>query len=221
VVNTKIIKKENQGNSIIPTQIEVNKSIISRLFTTFSPEPDLIERKGLKVRYLWEDEIKPGENLEIKIQTNWLFPLFLIFFVIAIVVLIRKSTIRSVHMRKKVSFIRTKGGEFALKVNVLVSANKYVEKVTIVDRLPPLVKVFERFGSEQPSIVDAEGRRIKWEYEKLEAGEVRMLSYVIFSKVGVVGKFALPSAIAIYEKDGEVREAHSNRAFFVAEQKRA
>ena len=43
------------------------------------------------------------------------------------------------------------------------------------------------------------------------------MSYIIFSKVGVLGKFALPTANAIYEKDGEINETDSNRAFFIAE----
>ena len=56
--------------------------------------------------------------------------------------------------------------------------------------------------------------------EKLEAGEMRMLSYIVYSKVGVIGKFALPTATAIYERDGEIQEAESNRVFFMAEQEK-
>ena len=45
------------------------------------------------------------------------------------------------------------------------------------------------------------------------------MSYIIYSKIGVVGKFSLPTAIAVYEKDGKIHEAESNRAYFVAEQR--
>jgi len=62
-------------------------------------------------------------------------------------------------------------------------------------------------------------KKIKWKYEKLEPGEVRLLSYIIYSKVGVLGKFALPQTIAIFEHDGEIKETKSNRAFFVSEQR--
>ena len=47
---------------------------------------------------------------------------------------------------------------------------------------------------------------------------MRVLSYVIYSKVGVLGRFALPPATALYEMQGKVEESQSNRAFFVAEQ---
>ncbi|GAI15114.1 unnamed protein product, partial [marine sediment metagenome] len=61
--------------------------------------------------------------------------------------------------------------------------------------------------------------RLEWNYEKLEAGETRLLTYIVYSKVGVIGKFALPSTTAVYEKEGKIHEAVSNKAFFVAEQR--
>jgi len=121
-------------------------------------------------------------------------------------------------LRKKISFVRAKGGEFALKVSIFVEAKKYVERVNVIDRLPPLVKVHERFGAEQPTRVNEATKRIEWNFEKLEAGEMRTLTYIIYSKVGVLGKFALPTATAVYEKDGEIHETESNKAFFIAEQ---
>jgi len=54
----------------------------------------------------------------------------------------------------------------------------------------------------------------------MQPGESRVISYIIYSKVGVLGKFALPTATAIYEKDGNIHEAESNHAFFIAEQGR-
>ena len=70
-----------------------------------------------------------------------------------------------------------------------------------------------------PTRFDEKNRRIEWNFEKLEAGESRVLSYIIYSKIGVLGKFALPSATAIYEREGKIKESESNRAFFVAEQR--
>ena len=71
-----------------------------------------------------------------------------------------------------------------------------------------------------PNKVDEKTRRINWKFEKLEEGEIRVLNYIVYSKVGVLGRFALPSATAIYEKDDEAKESSSNRAFFVAAPKR-
>ncbi len=220
IIRTNIIKKSNEGNTITESETVIKKNIVTRLFTTLSPSPDIAERQGFKVYYTWNREIKPGETLEIKIRTNWLLPLLVIFLIVAIVVLTKKFSKTDLALRKRVSFVRAKGGEFALKVSLVVSARKYIERVSIIDRLPPLVKIHERFGVEKPTRVDEKTRRIGWDFEKLEAGEVRTLSYIIYSKVGVLGKFALPTATAIYEKEGEIREAESNKTFFIAEQSR-
>ena len=219
IINTKVITKTNEGNVLASAQISSKKNIISRLFTSFSPEPDIVERSGLSVQYTWSKSIKPGEVLEVSIKTNWLFPLLIILLIIAIVVLAKQYTKTNLVLRKKINFVRVKGGEFALKVTIFAHAKKYIENVRIVDRLPPLVKLYEKFGSVPPTKVDHKARKLEWVFDKLEAGEVRMMTYIIYSKVGVFGKFALPSARSTFEKDGQFHESESNKTFFVSEQK--
>jgi len=219
VISTKIITKTNEGNVLKKTETVVKKNIISRLFTSFTPEPDFVERQKLTIYYTWSREIKPGESLEILVKTNWLFPFLIILFIVIIVISLKIYSTTNLVLRKKVSFVRTKGGEFALKISLLVHARKYIETISIIDRLPALVKIHEKFGTEIPKRVDEKTRRIEWNFEKLEAGETRLLSYIIYSKVGVLGKFALPSAIGIYEREGKIKEVESNKAFFISEQK--
>lgn len=218
IISTKKITKTNEGNVISKSSTVLKKSIISRLFTTFSPEPDLVERKGLSVYYTWERELNPGDSLEIVVKTNWLLPLLAILLIISVVILVKQFSRTSLSLKKKVTFVRAKGGEFALKVSVIVNARHYIQRVNVIDRLPMLVKLHERFGGEMPKKVDEKNRRIEWYFEKLQAGESRVISYIIYSKVGVLGKFALPTTTAVYEKDGQVHEAESNHAFFIAEQ---
>lgn len=218
IIFTKAIKKTNNGNVVANTETIIKKNIISRLFTTFSQAPDSVSRQGLNVYYTWIDKVQPGDTLTITATTNWLLPLFVIIFIIAIVVAVKLFSRTSLVMDKKVSFLHAKGGEFALKITVAVSAKKFVERLTVTDRLPPLVKLYEKFGIEKPSRVDEKNRRIEWYFDRLESGETRVLSYVIYSKVGVVGRFALPTATAIFERNGKILEAQSNRAFLVAEQ---
>ena len=220
LITTKIIEKKNTGNTVQRSETVIKKNIISRLFTSFNPEPDIVERTGTAVYYTWDREVRPGETLEIIVKTNWLFPFLIILFIILIVVLTKKYSETTLVLKKKVSFVKAKGGEFALKVSVLVNAKKYVERVNVLDRIPPLVEIYERFGGDQPTRIDKKNRRLEWNFEKLEAGEMRILSYIVYSKIGILGKFALPTATAIYEKEGEIHEAESNRAFFVAEQRK-
>ena len=219
LINTQIIEKTNEGNTIATSETVIKKNLISRLFTSFSPTPDIVERDGFSVYYSWTRDINPGATLEIEVKTNWLFPLILILFVVAIVVFVRRYTGTNLVLRKRVSFVRAKGGEFALKVSVSAHARQRVERVNLVDRLPVLVSLHEKFLGEQPTRVDSKNRRIEWNFEKMEAGEVKIVSYIVYSRVGVVGKFALPTATAIFEKDEQIKEVESNRAFFIAEQR--
>lgn len=217
-VNTKIISKTNEGNIQSESETVIRKNIFSRLFTTFNPEPTNVERQGFSVYYTWNQKIDPGEESEIKTTTNWIFPFILILLIVAIVGLTKYYSNRYLVLKKRVSFVRTKGGEFALKVSIIVDAKKYIERVNVTDRLPPLAKLHERFGSETPKRIDEKRRRIEWSFDKLEEGEKRILTYIVYSKVGVVGKFALPRASALFERDGKILERNSNKAFFVIEQ---
>ncbi len=220
VINSKIIKKENKGNVVVETETTIKKNIISRLFTTFSPEPSVIERKGSEVYYVWEQKINPGETMQVVVKTNWLFPFLLILIVIAVVIIVKKSSQKNLIIKKNVSFVKSKGGEFALKITLNLYARKYIERIRLIDRLPPLVKIYEKFGAEKPIRIDEKARRVEWAFEKLEAGEIRTISYIIYSKVAVLGRFILPSAIAIFEKNSKVEEVSSNTSYFMAEQGR-
>ncbi|MFA6974272.1 MAG: hypothetical protein WC238_06120 [Parcubacteria group bacterium] len=216
IVRSNVIKKINEGNTVSDVTISATRNILSRLFTTFSSEPDIVDRQGLVVYYTWNKSIKPGETFEVTVKTNWTFPVILVILIVIIVGLTKYYTSSNLVLRKKVDFVNAKGGEFALKVSITVHARKYMENINIFERLPPLVKIYEKFGTNQPTRVDEKARRIDWSIDKLE---VRVISYIIYSKVGVMGKFALPSARGVYEINGTIHETSSNRAFFLSEQR--
>ena len=218
IVYTKTISKVNEGNVISVASTILKKNIISRLFTTFSPEPLLVERQGLDVYYTWETELKPGEKIDIVVRTNWLLPLLAILLIVSVVILTKQLSRKNLSLKKRVSFVRAKGGEFALRVSIIVSARKFVEKINVIDRLPMLVKIHEKFGGEMPKKIEEKNRRIEWYFDKLQQGESRTISYIIYSKVGILGKFALPTTRAVYEREGEIHDTESNHTFFMAEQ---
>ncbi len=217
VINTQLIQKVNEGNTVETSQTILKKNILSRLFTTFSPEPNLVERQGFDVYYTWNSKINPGETAEIAVKTNWLFPFLIIFFLIIVAVLTRRSVSRSLSVHKRIGFVRAKGGEFALKITLTLAAKNYVENIKLIDRLPPLVKMYERFGGEDPKRIDLATNQLEWDFSRLDKGEKRSVSYIVYSKVGILGKFALPPAVALFEKDGKIKEVESNKAFFLSQ----
>lgn len=218
LISTKITTKSNDGNLAEVVQIDMEKNIISRLFTSVSPQPDNTVRDGSKIQYTWNKELKPGEILEVKVKTNWLLPVIFIILIVAIVIFVKEYTTSTVRLKKKITFVKSKGGEFALKVSLMVHARKQVENVLVIERIPPLLKLYNKFGKEQPSKVDEQIKKAEWQFPKLEAGEKRLISYIVYSKVGVLGRFALPRTAAVYEREGKIKEAQSNKVYFVTEQ---
>ena len=218
IVNTKIIEKTNEGNVEVSSTTTIKKGILSRLFTSFSPEPTIVEREKGKIYYTWNYEISPGKSYKIVVKTNWIIPFLILIFLIIIVVALKFFGKKDLVLKKRVDFVNAKGGEFALRISVMVHAKKYLENVNIIDKLPPLVKLYEKFGPEKPSKFSQEKKRVEWNFEKLEEGERRVLKYIIYSKVGVVGKFALPRTRGIFEREGKIKEISSNQTYFVAEQ---
>jgi hypothetical protein len=219
IINTEVITKKNEGNTIIDSETIIKKNILSRIFTSFDPEPNTTERTGSKVYYFWENSVQPGETLVIESKTNWTWPLLCIIFIILIVVLAKRYSESDLIITKRISFVKAKGGEFALKVSLVLRARKSVLNVSLVDRLPHLVKLYEQFGKEVPSRIDEANKRLEWSFDRLEEGEVRIINYIIYSKIGVLGKFALPQTTAIYERDGKIKEAISNKAFYMSGQR--
>ncbi len=214
------VTKTNQGNVAKTVYISIDKSVIPYLFTTFNEAPTKINFKGLKVNYFWEKEVLPDQEFRLIVKTNWLLPFFIIIIIIIIFVIIRKSVEKEVIFRKNVSFVRTRGGEFALKITLRIRAKEFIERINIVDRLPPLVSLYHRFGAITPDKIDEKNKRLEWNIESLNKDEERFFSYIIYSKVGVVGKFELPNARATYERNSKIKEATSNRSFYINQPRR-
>ena len=216
IIRVTDIEKINEWNIPTVANSDVSKNIISRLFTTFSLEPTRVERNGALVNYAWQEELAPSESLKVRITTNWIFPLLLLIAVIIIVYLFNVYVTTNLVVMKRVSFVRTKGGEFAIKVTLNVKARKFMENIRIYDRLPAMSKLYEKFGTKPDRFNHASGV-IEWNIPRLAEGEERIFNYVIYSKLRVIGKFELPSATGVYEVEGKIHETKSNRTFFINE----
>jgi hypothetical protein len=213
------IVKKNEGNLPKTVEIVVEKNILSRLFTSFNKNPDKVDTQGLKVLYSWRQELRPSESIEVIVKTNWIIPLMVVVAVILIIIFVKIYMKSDVELSKKIGFVKTKGGEFALKITLKVKAKRYVERVSILDKLPPIVRLYERYGAITPDRVDKKNKRLEWNLESLDQGEERIFSYVVYSKIGIVGRFELPPARGVYEREGKVKETTSNKVFFESELK--
>ncbi len=216
IIRTTTDRKINQGNVPATAEIIVSKNLLTRLFTHFSAEPKEVIRRGLIVEYVWSEVIGPGASLSVNVTTNYTIPLLLIIFVVFIGVVARLYFLTDVVLGKKVSLVRTRGGEFALRVVLNVRARKSVTSGQLIDHIPGMAKIYEGFGK-RPDKIDEQHRRLEWNIGNMRAGEERAYSYVIYSKLRAVGRFELPVARLAYQKDGASKFVNSNKAYFVSD----
>ncbi|MBP7708693.1 hypothetical protein KA107_03330 [Candidatus Pacearchaeota archaeon] len=214
------ISRINYGNVFETVSINSGKNVLTRLFTSFSVQPEVVNRDGFGVTYSWERKLGPAESFDVKITTNYLYPILIILAVILIIVGFRRYTQTKIEMTKSVVPVKTQSGQFALRVRISVRAKQRIENVSIIDRIPGVVQIYEKFDSIlKPSKIDVKNRRIQWDLGEMAAGEERAMSYIVYSTVGVVGKFSLPRTLAVFEKGGDIHEVESNAVFFLAEQR--
>lgn len=219
LIRTQTVTKINTGNIIESVEVRLKRNIFSRLFTSFNIEPTITERNGLIVEYYWlKEKLNPSEVFIVKAKTNYVFPFFTIIFAILALLGFKRFTETKLELKKSVHHVKTKNGEFALKVTLSLKAKKNIENVSIIDKVPAIVKIYKKFGLIKPDKIDAASRRIHWNIGDLDAGEERVFNYVVYSKVGVVGKFSLPEATAIFEKNEKIHEVESNKVFFMSDQ---
>jgi hypothetical protein len=219
LIKTQTITKINVGNVVESIEIKLQRNIFSRLFTGFNIEPTFTERKGLTIEHTWiKEKLMPTETYTVKAKTNYVLPFFIIIVAVLAILGYKRFSETKIEIKKSVSPVKTKNDEFALRITLALKAKRNVENVTLIDRVPAIVKIYNKFGTIKPDKINAESRRIHWNLGDLNAGEERILSYIVYSKVGVVGKFSLPKALVVFEKNEKIHEIDSNNVFFMNEQ---
>ena len=219
LIRSETITKVNAGNVLESVQIKLERNIFSRLFTSFNIEPIFIEREGFIVEYTWiKEKLNPAEAYIIKAETNYIFPFLIIVFATLALLGFKRFSETKLELKKSVSHVKTKNDEFALKITLSLKAKTEIENVSLVDKVPAIVKIYRKFGTVKPDKIDAESRRIHWHIGDLNAGEERIFTYIVYSKVGVVRKFSLPKALVVFEKEEKIHEVNSNNVFFMSDQ---
>jgi hypothetical protein len=208
--------KTNEGNVPVKAFVTERKNIFTRLLTNVDPRPENVTKSGLYVDYSWEKQLDPAQSLIVTTTTNYTLPFAIILVIVILVILVRIYTLTNLSLDKRVSMVRTRGGEFALKVTLHVKSRSNIENITLTDHVPHAMKLYDKFGI-RPDSIDESSRRVVWKIPRLNAGEGRVFSYVVYSKIRVVGNFELPLAHATYVKDGKHHNLWSNKTSFVSD----
>jgi len=216
--STLAITKKNEGNVVSDVSIIIRKNIFANAFTTIDTKPTSAEKSAAFFTYQWEAALKPGESISVEINTNYLLPLGILAGIAIIAIIIAIYFSSPLVIKKKVRRIKSKTGEFALKVMIQVKARKDMAKLVLRDRIPHLAELHERFGTIKPARVDRARRMIEWEVPELKKGEEHIFSYVLISKVSILGGYHIPNSFATFEIKGKSKQASSNRVIFMSEE---
>lgn len=206
-------KSINRGTMPGIVRVSVKKDWFGKILTTANIKPSDTENEGIYTWLIFEKELNPGEEFYVEVKTNYWIPVLFVILVaggtwIFVYYAFKR---RNLVIKKRVAMVKTKRGEFALKITLYIRARKTVEKVSVMDNIPQMVKLYDRFGILRPNRIDEVNRRVEWDFEVLNKDEERVVSYVIYSRLGVFGRFDLPEAAAVYEEGNEVYEVESNK----------
>jgi len=215
-----ISSKKNDGNTPTTVIITSNRSMIQSLITSFNIKPDTVNKEGGVYIYQWERKINPGEILIVETKTNYAWPWIVLLILLACYVVFRIVTRKEIIIRKKALRVKTKGGQFAAKVIVFVK-NKSGEasNVKVIESIPPFTELLQdRFGTIKPA--EVRKHTIIWDIPYLAKKEELMLSYIVYSKVSILGQLEVAPAIVTYKTaKGMMKESRSNSIFILAEEK--
>jgi len=214
LIRRSTITKTNVGNTPTTVEIKVKRNVVKRLFTGHSIAPLSSDRSGVFVNYVWEQALDPGGSFSVISTTNYTFPFILLILIILIGFMVKSSGRTTVELTKRVSYVRTKNDDFALKIRIRVKANSAVDNVEVVDRIPPTTRLYSGFGRKPDRVREGSGK-IEWDLGSLASGEEKVISYIIYSKIRVLGRFELSPAGARYQVGERKESVVSNRTFFM------
>ncbi len=217
-IRTQSMAKINKGNTIETVKLEIYRNLLTSTFTFFSEKPEEVSREGLVNKYSWTKQVGPSETVEVQARTNYTIPLIILVIIFGTIVAFSKYNSTKLEVVKSVSHVKTKGGEFALRVTVHIKAKKSLSNVVLTEKIPAIVQLHENFGAIKPSSINLHDKKVQWTLGEIQSGEDRVISYVVYSKVGVVGRFSLPASIVVFEENGKLSETFSNNVFFLSEQ---
>lgn len=206
----------SQSNVKDSQLIKIPTGLLKRLFTLTDPESRLVKEAG-KRYFVIDLELDPGQAKTIYITTN-----YRILFYVAIVVIIGliiyfmfKSPVR---IRKGVSDVKMKEGgisEVKVMLEITNASKRPIKNITIVDYVPNISEISKEFveGTLKPTRVlkhEKKGTILKWELAEMAAGEDRLVSYDIISKLSILGNFRLPRAKVVFKRKGKEIHVYSN-----------
>lgn len=208
------IRIKNEGNvPTAPFTISESVPIFMKNFFIPKVEPDAEEEKENRVIYSWYiEKLEPGEEVVITYEISAMSAVLAFLGVVGIVVVIFLYTF-SLKVVKKASI--KKGKIITVMLEVKNKTRKEIRNVIIMDFVPNIAKVVEKFDTLRPKIRKVKGgTELVWKIDVLRPMEERIITYRIKPKIEIVGKLKLPPAhLKVFVGKKEVKKIISKSVF--------
>lgn len=214
---TTILNLKNVGNFKRTQTIKEPYSLLSKIFLKTEPKAKTIKEDGK--RYLtWEITLSPQETRQLFITSN--YRILVTIIVIIILGIIGYYILRSPILIIKQAKIHGSITEITdIKIRIILKnrTRKPVYNVKVIDKIPSIANVTEDeniTGTLKPNkIIKHEhgGTLVRWDLEKLDPYEERIIVYKIKSHLKIVGGIELPSVKVRFDTGlGKERSVYSN-----------
>ncbi|MBI2657467.1 hypothetical protein HYX08_02100 [Candidatus Woesearchaeota archaeon] len=182
--------------------VKIETTPLKNLLLTSSPRSELTKENG-KQYLTWNAELGKDNMMLIYVYENYR-PIVVIVILTGVAILLYFLFRSPIVVRKSIANIgMSEGGISEAKVVVRVKnrSPKQIANIEVIDNLPNIAHVEKELsiGSMQPHAIlrhPKKGIMIKWNVESLEAGDERVLSYRMKSRLSILGEFNLPAATA-------------------------
>jgi len=197
--------------------IRIETTSIKNLFTTTSPKAELV-KENEKQYLVWQAKL--GKDKTMSVYTTENYRPIVVIIALAIAATVIYFLFRSpIVVRKSIVNVgMSEGGISEAKVVVRVKNRSpgQITSIEVMDSLPHIVHVERELsiGSMQPHAIlkhPKRGLMIRWTIEALEAGDERVLSYKMKTRLAILGELNLPAATARAKVGNKVIISNSNR----------
>ncbi len=196
------IKIKNEGNIDLPASV-VTASLPKFAQTLFNPdvEPTTTDTSGGRVVYMWSvPSLSPGGQYTIGYKID----IWRIWFTIGLIGGVGYGAYRWLSKPKIGKSVRhegeiTRGKEILVLLEVRNRALHEIKDVEIIDVVPQIARVVDRFDTLRPKAKRVGGgTELRWYMGSMRSGEERVVTYRIRPVVDVVGHLNLPEAQMVF-----------------------
>ena len=213
-----VVSKINGGTEEKADKIVYTVGKFKKLFTSFSREPTREFERDEEYFAEWSMILGSGDVFKVEIVTNYV--LFILSIVVVVLVAFSVMQFRKkriVIFKKVLNVKKDREGISGMKVllHIKNKSRRPISDIQLSDSLPSFIGTSPHgFSTLHPTKIKKTkfgNIRLIWNLEELHGGEERIISYVARSRLSIIGKLILPSAVASYKRGNRKIKSKSNK----------